>query len=76
MPNLGVIQEQAVKHTYELYPEAAQEKLLRIRQMIFDIAKRNGDVSEIEETLKWGEPSYVAKSGSNNPPGLESVDPK
>ena len=64
MPNLDAIQEENVRHTYKLYPIAAQQKLLYIRQMIFDIAKQNTDVSEIEETLKWGEPAYVAKSGS------------
>ena len=64
MPNLDAIQEDNVRHTYKTYPEAAQEKLLYIRQMIFDIAKQNTDISEIKETLKWGEPSYVAKSGS------------
>ncbi len=64
MSNLKIIQEEDVKHTYELYPEAVQEKLLVIRQMIFDIAKGNTEVSDIEETLKWGEPAYVAKSGT------------
>ena len=64
MPNLDVIQVKDVKHTYELYPKEAQKRLLRIRQMIFDIVKRNGEVSDVEETLKWGEPAYRAKSGS------------
>ena len=64
MPELDIIQEKNVKHTYEMYPEAVQEKLLHIRRMIFDIAKRNGNVGNVEETLKWGEPAYRAKSGS------------
>ena len=64
MPNVAVIQQEDVKHTYELYPKAVQKKLLAIRQMIFDIAKDITEVSDIEETLKWGEPAYVAKSGS------------
>lgn len=32
--------------------------------MLFDIANGNTEVSDIEETLKWGEPAYVTKSGS------------
>ena len=64
MPDLDKTQEKDVKLTYELYPKDAQKRLLQIRQMIFDIAKRNSEISDIEETLKWGEPAYIAKSGS------------
>ncbi|WP_299876730.1 DUF1801 domain-containing protein [uncultured Cocleimonas sp.] len=60
----NVIQSDDVKHTYGLYPETIQKKLLTIRQMIFDLAKHNDEISDIEETLKWGEPAYKAKSGS------------
>lgn len=31
--------------------------------MIFDVAK-DYELGEIEETLKWGQPSYLCKSGS------------
>jgi hypothetical protein len=35
-----------------------------LRQLVFDVAKETDGVGEIEETLKWGEPSYLAKGGS------------
>lgn len=38
-----------------------------LRQLIFDTASVTQGVGELEETLKWGEPSYVTmetKSGS------------
>ena len=38
-----------------------------LRQLIYDTAESMEDIGEIEETLKWGEPSYLtpkSKSGS------------
>jgi len=40
---------------------------MTLRQLIFDTASDIEGVGELEETLKWGEPSYVTsqtKSGS------------
>jgi hypothetical protein len=34
-------------------------KLLYLRQLILDTAASIADIEEIEETLKWGEPSYL-----------------
>ena len=53
-----------VKNTLELYPDNIQKKLMIIREMIFNLAAQNPDIGVIEETLKWGEPSYIAKHGS------------
>ena len=42
-------------------------KLLYLRQLFFDTAKTTKGVGELEETLRWGEPSYLttkSKSGS------------
>lgn len=64
MPNTNIIDNKDVKQTYQLYPENVQHKLLIIRQMIFDIAKDNAEINPIEETLKWGEPAYLTKSGA------------
>ena len=41
--------------------------MMFLRQLIFDTAAVTEGVGEIEETLKWGEPSYLtrqSKSGS------------
>jgi hypothetical protein len=38
-----------------------------LRRLIFDTAKTTGGVGRLEETLKWGQPSYLTpetKSGS------------
>ena len=47
----------------ETYPKAYQKKLQYLRKLIIETAKEEG-IPEIEETLKWGEPSYLAKNGS------------
>lgn len=52
-----------VQEKIAAYPEAAQVALLEIRSIVFDIVQQQ-DLGEIEETLKWGEPSYLVKGGS------------
>jgi len=61
---LEQIDNKDVKKTIKNYPETIQDRLLTIREIIFSLASENDDIDKIEETLKWGEPSYIAKSGS------------
>lgn len=53
-----------VANTYNNYPAPIREKLLAIRQMIFALAAQNTLTGAVEESLKWGEPSYLTKTGS------------
>ena len=43
-----------------------RDSLIALRRLIFETAKSLDGVGEIEETLKWGQPSYLTptKSGS------------
>ena len=41
-----------------------REKMLRLRQLILDTASETKGTNDLEETLKWGEPSYLTKGGS------------
>jgi len=44
-----------------------RDRLLDLRKLIFEVVEETDGVGELEETLKWGEPSYVTsetKSGS------------
>jgi hypothetical protein len=52
-----------VSEVFDSYPDAVGKKLLYIRELIFETALEIG-VEGLEETLKWGEPSYVTKHGS------------
>lgn len=60
-------QNPKVAALFETYPTEIRERLLILRQMIFDVAANTPGVGKIEETLKWGQPSYVTsetKSGT------------
>ncbi len=52
-----------VSQVYDSYPDALGEKLLFLRQLIFEVASEIG-INDLEETLKWGEPSYLTKHAS------------
>ena len=52
-----------VKQKFTTYPAAVAVILDEVRTLIFQVAKEQG-ITELEETLKWGEPSYISKTGS------------
>src|ERR1700712_2991808 len=57
----------AVDAVFAAYPKPLKAKLLALRRLIFDTAAATKGVGELEETLKWGQPSYLTsatKSGS------------
>ena len=49
---------------FDQYPPEVKEKLLRLRQLVRDTATEMEAVTKLEETLKWGEPSFLAPKGS------------
>ena len=53
----------SVRQKFETYPEDISVLLRNIRALIFSVAKQDG-ITDIAETLKWGEPSYISKIGS------------
>lgn len=53
----------AVADVFKQYPSDIRKKLLLLRRLILQTAAEL-EVGEIEETLKWGEPSYLVKQGS------------
>ena len=56
-----------VADVFASYPKKYRAKLMFLRQLIFDTATKTEGVGELEEALKWGEPSYLTsetKSGS------------
>jgi len=57
----------AVQAAFDAYPKPLRPKLLALRRLILDTAMNTEGVGAIEETLKWGQPSYLTpetKSGS------------
>lgn len=49
---------------FNSYPDEVRTKLSFLRSLIIETAEENKTISELEETLKWGEPSYLTKQGS------------
>ena len=59
-------QSKAVKEKFDSYPKEIRPKMLSLRQLIFAVAARTPGVGPLEETLKWGEPSYLTPSQSGS----------
>lgn len=53
-----------VSTVFDRYPNALRKKLMSLRQLILTTAAKIPDVGAVEETLKWGEPSYLVKGGT------------
>lgn len=56
-----------VNDKFESYPRHIRPKLEFLRSLIFEVAANTPTVGKLEETLKWGEPSYLtseSKSGT------------
>jgi hypothetical protein len=52
---------------FQAYPDDLREKLLFLRRLIFETAAATEGVGRLEETLRWGQPSYVtAQTGSGS----------
>ena len=58
------------------YPAPVKARLLALRRLIFDTAKATKGVGALEETLKWGQPSYLtAETGSGSTVRIDQVKP-
>jgi hypothetical protein len=63
----GHFAEPAMEATFNAYPTPVKARLLALRRLIFETADTTEGVGALEETLKWGQPSYLtteSKSGS------------
>ena len=55
--------DKLVKNRFEEYPENVRLRLEELRALILKLSS-DLKLGEVEETLKWGEPSYSVKTGS------------
>ncbi len=46
------------------YPKQVRPKMQYLRELVIQTAKEIPEIEELEETLRWGEPSFVTKIGS------------
>jgi len=64
MTNLKINSDPRVAPVFKKHPKAFEQKLSYLRQLILATASETEAIKEVEETLKWGEPSYLTKKGS------------
>lgn len=51
--------DRKVREVFENYDNSVRGKLLELRQLIIEEAGRHSEIGELQETLKWGQPSYL-----------------
>ena len=61
---MEVIIDARMKEKFASYPSAVRKKLQHLRQLIIETAEETPAIDTLEETLKWGEPSYISNIGS------------
>lgn len=61
---MQLISNPKVKDIFNQYPEFVLPNMQYLRELIIETASSIEGLTELEETLKWGEPSYLTKHGS------------
>ncbi|NAS13573.1 DUF1801 domain-containing protein [Poritiphilus flavus] len=64
MATLQLNSDPEVKTVFDNYPDDARKKMSALRALILETAEEMEEVSQLKETLKWNEPSYITKIGS------------
>lgn len=64
MASLKIIKNPKVDAIFASYPKIVRDKMQFLRTLVIETATETEGVTELEETLKWGEPSFVTKHGS------------
>lgn len=64
MNELQIKTNPEVEMVFNNYPDSIRNKVLALRKLVIETASEIDGITELEETLKWGEPSYLTKSGS------------
>jgi len=64
MKDVQLVQDPRVRPVFQAVPELPRQKLMALRELILETARETDGVNRLEETLKWGEPSYICPIGS------------
>ena len=87
MPNTGTLNfgvtcigigdyvEPEIQEKLATYPTEAQRLLQAVRRLIISVAEEK-NLGAVEETLKWGEPSYLVKGGTTIRMDWKPKDPE
>ena len=61
---MELIKDPEVENVFDNYPKVMHSKMMHLRKLILEVAASTDGIDQLEETLKWGEPSYLTKKGS------------
>lgn len=64
MKSLHIQTDPRVDVTFNNYPDFVRSQMQQLRKLVIATAKETEGITQLEETLKWGEPSFVTKHGS------------
>lgn len=62
--NIHITSNPEVELVFKNYPKSVRNKMLILRQLVIETANEMDGLNTLEETLKWGEPSYLTTNGS------------
>jgi hypothetical protein len=61
----GDFRDPAVDAVFGAYPKPLEAKLLALRRLILETARTTRGVGALQETLKWGQPSYLTPQSNS-----------
>ena len=64
MSKLDVKTDPRVVEKFKAYPSSVRSKMRALRKLVVQTARESEAIESLEETLKWGEPSFLTKKGS------------
>lgn len=64
MSKLNIKTNPKVDIIFANYPDFVRDKMEFLRTLVLETAQEINEINRLEETLKWGEPSFVTKNGS------------
>lgn len=64
MSKIEIKQHPEIESKFESYPQEIKGKMNALRDLVLEAASEIEHIKGVEETLKWGEPSYIVKKGS------------
>jgi hypothetical protein len=68
--------DKKIEMIFRFYLETVRPQMLSLRELVFATAEKVGAADDLQETLKWGEPSYVCSRGSTIRMNWKVKDPE
>jgi len=59
---MELVSNPEVKIIFDNYPDFIKDKMLFLRALLIKVASDINDLDKLEETIKWVEPSILAKN--------------